>query len=463
MSYPTSDNTIHSEIDPPLLVKYGDNKLGFAIGSLSEPADNGNPAGYIVLSFDKTDKFALWASFVTIIDKKSRQSEINEYLARQKLKKAEDLTAARKPKKTHEVPVMGLAEILATADVGQHDTALSYATELVKYTRAKFGIDFSVPDNFAELWDRFFNWAVENNKPFTGIDPTNLMDRIEGELFYITEDKRLKHAPYGGDGRDEAAAIEAGYKKPQRVNDLSTVTPEPLAPEYVGKYAYHTTSFVNLFVIAASGLLRNMGGTPGGSCYLAEDVDQRDDSIAHSKQVIAAAFGRFALKTYVSQREDRADKVVDDDDTARDAQESELQSDLDEHAALLRFKVTAEQKWVTDPQDSRALLLCNTDVAPQELDCLTSDGWVPVTGLAELGRALHYDDGHGGPEFQVFVRQSERVLWRLAHDPTDNDILEGQAFVERGRGLLGKLSADSTPYAQVEVIINDLREKLSTL
>jgi hypothetical protein len=245
---------------------------------------------------------------------------------------------------------------------------------------------------------------------------------------------------------------------------MSVVTPRPLAAEYFGKYAYHTTSFVNLFIIASTGLLRNAGGSPGGSCYLAQDIAQRDDSIKHSKQVIAAALGRFALNTYVNQREDRADKVVIDDDTARDAEESDLQSDLDEHGALLRFKITAEQHWVTDPQDSRAVLLSSTDVTPPELECLTSEGWVPVTTLTELEPALHYDDGgQGGPEFQVFVRQSERVQWRLDHEPADNDILEGQAFVVRGLALLDKLAADATPHAQVEMIVTELSEKLSTL
>src|SRR5262249_11613491 len=83
--------------------------------------------------------------------------------------------------------------------------------------------------------------------------------------------------------------------------------------------------------------------------------------------------------------------------------------------------------WVIDPQDERARLLTNMDVAPRELDCLTSEGWVSVTELAELGSALHYDNRDGGEEVQVFVRQSERVLWRLGHSPTENEILEGRS------------------------------------
>ena len=84
---------------------------------------------------------------------------------------------------------------------------------------------------------------------------------------------------------------------------------KPRAKEHFGKCAYHTTSFINLYVIAGSGLSRNRGGTPGGSCYLAEGIDQRDNSIEHSKQVIAAALGRHALNTYVNQRENKADMV----------------------------------------------------------------------------------------------------------------------------------------------------------
>lgn len=56
--------------------------------------------------------------------------------------------------------------------------------------------------------------------------------------------------------------------------------------------------------------------------------------------------------------------------------------------------------------------------------------------LTELGLGLPYNDGgHTSREFQVFVCQSERVQWRLDHQPTDNDIPEGQKFVERGIAL----------------------------
>jgi len=463
MTYPVSAKTIHTPIKSEL-VRYGDGKLGTTVGTLSEPDDNGKLAGYLVMSFDKKEKFALLATSVTIVPEDDRPKVVKEY---KKLLQGQAPKKAPRQRKielaVEETPVVDLAEVLANTDVGPHDTALSYATELVKYVRANFGIDFSIPDNAAMLWHQFVYWSKQNNKPAVGIDETNLMDRIEGELFYITQDKLLKHRPLS-EPRDEAAAIEAGYKRQKKVMDPSAVKPQPLADEYFGKYAYHNTSFVNLYIIARTGLLRSAGGSPGGSCYLAEDIAQRDDSIQHSKKVIAAAFGRFALNTYVNQREDRADKVLADDATARNAKESELQSDLDEHAALLRFKITAEHLWVTDPQDSRALLLSSADVTPAELDCLTSEGWVSVTKLAELGPALQFDDGGGGsPEFQVFVRQSERVQWRLDHDPTDNDILEGRAFVERGAALLEKLDTDSTPHAQVAMVITMLTEKLATL
>lgn len=462
MTEPLVGASTSTQIDATL-AQLGNGELGWAIGKLTD--SGGQLTGYLVMNFEKSDKFRLSVDQVTILDRSAWKATIKKY-NNDKHKQVQKTVPKPKPKpKDEQAPVLDVAQILAEIDVGPQDTALSYATELVKVGRAKFRIDFSVPDNVSKLWNQFVSWAERNDKPITGIDQSNLMARIEGELFHITQGK-LKHPPFL-DARDESAAIEAGYKRQKKVGDPSKVTPKALDKAYFGKYAYHTTSFINLFIIAGSGLLRNAGGSPGGSCYLAEDIDQRDDSITHSKQVIAAALGRFALNTYINQREDRADKVVHDDDTARRGKESELQSDLDEHAALLRFKITPDQLWVTDPQDSRAILLSSVDVAPQELECLTTEGWVPLPALKELGPVLGYADREKDPripEFEVFVRQSERVLWRLNHEPKDNDILEGEAFVERGVGLLAnKIPPNSTQSAQVDVIIKTLLDKLSTL
>jgi hypothetical protein len=462
MTYPDTKNTIRTPLGKAELVRFDGDKLGLAKETLSESDGKGNLLGYVVTSLDKSKTtFFLLASDVVRIPDSEREAEIRKYKrATQKTPK----TSKKKAPEPEPGPEKSLAEILATADVGEHDTALSYATELVKQVRKNHGADFSERDNVAALYRQFVVWAKQNDKLITGITLENLMHRIEGELFYIQPDGLHKHAPYR-DPKDEAAAIEAGYKKPKTITPNSVNAPTTLAAEYVGKYAYHTTSFINLYNITGTGLLRAVGGSPGGSCFLAKDDAQRDNSIEHSKQVIAAAIGRFTLNTYVNQREDRADKVVGDDNTARNAHESELQSDLDEHAALLRFKITAEHEWVTDPQDSRALLLTNADVAPGELECLTSEGWVPMTALAELGTALQYNDNPGGAdrEFQVFTRQSQRVLWRLDHEPSGTNIKEGEAFAERGTALLAKLDADPTAHAKVTEAIAHLTEKLSTL
>jgi hypothetical protein len=461
MTYPITDKTIHTPLGKAELVRFDGDKLGLAKETLSESDGNGNLLGYVVTSLDPSKTtFFLLASAVVIIPGSEREAEIRKYKRALQKPKA----SKKKAPEPEPGPEKSLAEILSTADVGEHDTALSYAAELVKQVRKDHGTDFSKRDNVVALHAQFVVWAKKNDKPITGITLENLMDRIEGELFYIQPDGWHKHAPYV-DPKDEAAAIEAGFKKPKKITPNSVNAPKALAAEYVGKYAYHTTSFINLYNITGTGLLRAVGGSPGGSCFLAKDDAQRDGSIEHSKQVIAAAIGRFTLNTYVNQREDRADEVVGDDNDARNAHVSELQSDLDEHAALLRFKITAEHEWITDPQDGRALLLTNADVAPGELECLTSEGWVPMTALAELGSALRYDDNPGGAdrEFQIFTRQSQRVLWRLDHEPDGTDIKEGEAFVERGTALLAKLDTDPTAAAKVTEAIAHLTEKLSTL
>ncbi|TDP90008.1 hypothetical protein [Labedaea rhizosphaerae] len=443
-----------TRVDEQKLVTWDGDQYGVIMSELSHSEQGGEPVYYLIKTFGRgTAKVPVRDVKFIADDDFEQKRRAEEFRDNNKPKKP----PAKKAAKPRPVAPEGidLAKYLAGIEVGKHDTALSYITAVVVRARAESGAKFSA-ENVGILFDQYVAWANGNDKPIAGIDPTNLLARIEGELYHIEGDTMHKHSPFGS-AEKEADALDSGFLKASSVA-------KAVEAQYVGRYAYHTTSFTNLYLIARNGLRRDFGGTPGGSCYLAENAAQRDNSIQHSKDVIAAGLTRQVMNTYGNQRENRADEVVDDDALARRRNRRAPQADLDERGVLLRFKIKATHLWVADPQDGRAVLLKNSDVPAAELECLTEDGWVGLGQLSALGEALGYgQQPDGGEEFQVFLRQSERVLWRLDNVPTDNDILEGRAFIKRGMALGGKFATSEAAQAQLQVIINQLTDRLSRL
>lgn len=156
----------------------------------------------------------------------------------------------------------------------------------------------------------------------------------------------------------------------------------PSNPNTAEGWMYHVTSFSNLPGIIENGLDPALGGSDRGSSELAKDYppeklprgvnspeELRDLSKKHSQQVVAASNNRLLTATYINQREDMA--------------ESQVGQPIGNFSVLLRFRNRREYfgRWEKDPMDARARLLRSTPIPVMDIECLTSEGWVPLARL----------------------------------------------------------------------------------
>jgi hypothetical protein len=124
----------------------------------------------------------------------------------------------------------------------------------------------------------------------------------------------------------------------------------------LGKYVYHMTSYRNLVFrpdsntpftgILSTGLDPSKGGGKGGACELCTDETLKETSEKHSKNKICTTANRLAMRTYVNQRENYAEKQKS---TSTD--ESVEGALIDNFSILLRFAIEQShiEKWQADP------------------------------------------------------------------------------------------------------------------
>lgn len=173
---------------------------------------------------------------------------------------------------------------------------------------------------------------------------------------------------------------ESGYsrlypgKKQDRFPDSAK---NPLSPDarHQEGYMYHMTSYKNLALIRSTGLDPRCGGKPGGACFLAEG-EMKTGSIQHSQNSIATTNRPFTISIYMKQRWNRATVSGDF-------------GPIDEFSVILKFQNEYEAgAWEKDPQDKQAWLLKGTNVPPEKIQCLTTEGWVPLTSLIDIEKVL---------------------------------------------------------------------------
>ena len=164
-------------------------------------------------------------------------------------------------------------------------------------------------------------------------------------------------------------------------------------------YYYHVTSFANLARICEEGLNPKQGGGIGGSSFQNSDKEMNLSSAKESVgKVYVATMGKLTER-YISLRlrqedllEKHRDFIINTLSEYAECKPKFVANLLDrlqfgEMPAVLRFKNHWDPEcWERDPIEKKAFALVGQSVSPDLIECLTSEGWVPVSKMGEMAK-----------------------------------------------------------------------------
>jgi hypothetical protein len=166
----------------------------------------------------------------------------------------------------------------------------------------------------------------------------------------------------------------------------------------IGNYVFHLTTLRNMLTnpessepgsgVRGQGLDPNFGGGSGGASETSEvtgDEGMILGSHEHSKRRVATTTSQTNLKLYTNQRLEFTEKQFGEG----------LYGDFDlveREPVLLRFKVTAQHIEAMEidpmhPKDKYVRLIKDIAISPDEMDVLTSEGWVSM-GVIDMDTLL---------------------------------------------------------------------------
>jgi len=170
-------------------------------------------------------------------------------------------------------------------------------------------------------------------------------------------------------------------------------------------YYYHITSYANLRNINLVGLNPAEGGGVGGSSFQNADKEMNQASAKDSQGKVFVATVSKLTQRYLSFRlrqEDLIEKhrefivatIVDRSKYKGPVVHMMLDRlQLGEMPAVLRFKdVWKPDDWVHDPIEKKAYALVGKQVPPAQIECLTHEGWVPVSAMTEIASVFARKD-----------------------------------------------------------------------
>ena len=166
-------------------------------------------------------------------------------------------------------------------------------------------------------------------------------------------------------------------------------------------FYYHVTSYTNLTTIFNQGLNPSAGGAVGGSSFQNADSVMNQKSADDSKnKVFVATVGKLTQR-YLSfrLRQDdlfgkHSERIVEVLHTntkmnKKMAEQLFAQVSLGEEPVVLRFANTwGSESWVPDPIDTAAFALVGKAVPPNQIECLTVEGWKKLDVLTAIVQAF---------------------------------------------------------------------------
>lgn len=167
---------------------------------------------------------------------------------------------------------------------------------------------------------------------------------------------------------------------------LDPKTGKPLQQDAVSnRYFYHATNYLNLSRIRKGGMDPGAGGKGGAGDRVGDERFKKRSA----GKVHATASTHTASFYGVLQDEPSlfvkafGDRLFQGQGAPSDPDE------LNKLAVVLRFKRRLPGVvWEKDPDDPREAYRTPDKIAPQHIEALTTEGWVKVEKLTELGAAL---------------------------------------------------------------------------
>ena len=198
----------------------------------------------------------------------------------------------------------------------------------------------------------------------------NVIQRMEQSHFIDSDNNNNNSGSSSGSSNTNGLGYNQQEVAPFLVDRSSNLKSDPIArknPKEEPITMYHTTSWKNLITIKAVGLNPALGGKSGGSCTIGGGKALQESSLKNTTGKTAAGSSNQVVAPYIHQRGAWADLVVD--------------TPAANFEVLLRFPSKVAKDWKVDPDHPGGAWHTQTKIAPEHIECLLLDGWVPIQNV----------------------------------------------------------------------------------